>query len=237
MPSCASARSSRNRLATRILRTMLRIVSESSTTSTRLGSRSRAQRSISVLACSTSAGLTTTLSAPASARPCASSMLAATRNTNGFCSIDRACAMQRARSAAGMAASIKMASILLAVILARAAAALSASTISTGTDATPAPRRIRSRSAAEAEHSRTRREMRSPSIMLAAKIPPRHRAARTQVVQRMEVRNRVGGYAAGIVSRKRTASPPDGVANSPSHITCDPRTNVPTGHPVTVTPS
>ena len=50
-------------------------------------------------------------------------------------------------------------------------------------------------------------------------------------------RNRVGGYAAGIVSRKRTASPPDGAVNSPSHITCAPRTNVPTGHPVTVTPS
>ena len=58
--------------------------------------------------------------------------------------------------------------------------------------------------------------------MLAAKIPPRHRAARTARLYRGWIaRNRVGGYAAGSVSRKRTASPPDGVVNSPSHITCD----------------
>ena len=86
---------------------MLRMVSESSTTSTRLGSRSRAHRSISAWACSAFAGLMTTLSAPSSARTRASSAVAATRNTNGFCSIDRAWAMKAARSAAGIEASAK----------------------------------------------------------------------------------------------------------------------------------
>jgi hypothetical protein len=38
-------------------------------------------------------------------------------------------------------------------------------------------------------------------------------------------------------SRNRTGSPLDGVVNSPCHITRLPRTKVPTGHPVTRTPS
>ncbi len=39
------------------------------------------------------------------------------------------------------------------------------------------------------------------------------------------------------VSENRTAAPTEGVTSSPSHITRWPRTMVPTGHPVTVTPS
>ena len=39
------------------------------------------------------------------------------------------------------------------------------------------------------------------------------------------------------VSRNRTGSPVDGVTSSPCHITRRPRTKVPTGHPVTFTPS
>ena len=39
------------------------------------------------------------------------------------------------------------------------------------------------------------------------------------------------------VSRNRTGSPVDGVASSPCHITLRPRTKVPTGQPVTFTPS
>ena len=39
------------------------------------------------------------------------------------------------------------------------------------------------------------------------------------------------------VSRNRTGSPVDGVATSPCHITRLPRTKVPTGQPVTRTPS
>jgi hypothetical protein len=39
------------------------------------------------------------------------------------------------------------------------------------------------------------------------------------------------------VSRNRTGSPDDGVVNSPCHITRRPRTKVPTGQPVTRTPS
>ncbi len=39
------------------------------------------------------------------------------------------------------------------------------------------------------------------------------------------------------VSRNRTGSPLDGVTSSPCHITRRPRTNVPTGQPVTRTPS
>ena len=39
------------------------------------------------------------------------------------------------------------------------------------------------------------------------------------------------------VSRNRTGSPIDGVVNSPCHITRLPRTKVPTGQPVTRTPS
>ena len=50
MPSSASAISSRKRLADNSLRTMLRMVAESSTTSTRLGSRTRTQRPIMAFA-------------------------------------------------------------------------------------------------------------------------------------------------------------------------------------------
>ena len=39
------------------------------------------------------------------------------------------------------------------------------------------------------------------------------------------------------VSRNRTGSPVDGVVTSPCHITRLPRTKVPTGQPVTRTPS
>jgi hypothetical protein len=39
------------------------------------------------------------------------------------------------------------------------------------------------------------------------------------------------------VSRNRTGSPCDGVTSSPCHITRLPRTNVPTGQPVTRKPS
>lgn len=39
------------------------------------------------------------------------------------------------------------------------------------------------------------------------------------------------------VSRNRTGSPRDGVVSSPCHITLAPRTKVPTGQPVTRTPS
>src|SRR5882762_1083409 len=39
------------------------------------------------------------------------------------------------------------------------------------------------------------------------------------------------------VSRNRTGSPVDGATNSPCHITRRPRTKVPTGQPVTRTPS
>jgi hypothetical protein len=39
------------------------------------------------------------------------------------------------------------------------------------------------------------------------------------------------------VSKNRTGSPVDGVTSSPCHITRRPRTNVPTGQPVTFTPS
>ena len=39
------------------------------------------------------------------------------------------------------------------------------------------------------------------------------------------------------VSRNLTGSPVDGVITSPCHITRLPRTKVPTGQPVTVTPS
>jgi hypothetical protein len=39
------------------------------------------------------------------------------------------------------------------------------------------------------------------------------------------------------VSRNRTGSPVDGVITSPCHITRLPRTKVPTGQPVTRTPS
>ena len=39
------------------------------------------------------------------------------------------------------------------------------------------------------------------------------------------------------VSKNRTGSPLDGVVNSPCHITRLPRTKVPTGQPVTRTPS
>jgi hypothetical protein len=39
------------------------------------------------------------------------------------------------------------------------------------------------------------------------------------------------------VSRNRTGSPVDGVVTSPCHITHLPRTKVPTGQPVTRTPS
>ena len=148
---------------------MLRMVGESSTTSTRLGSRSRAQRSISALACSTSAGLTTTPSAPCVGK--ALRLLHASRPRGTRTAAAPSTALARcsaARSAAGIAASIKTMSMSLAAILARAAAALSASTMSTGTDATPAPRRIRSRSAAEAEHSRIRRKRESPLIV----VPP-----------------------------------------------------------------
>jgi hypothetical protein len=41
----------------------------------------------------------------------------------------------------------------------------------------------------------------------------------------------------GSASRNRIGCPVDAVTNSPCHITALPRTTVPTGQPVTVTPS
>ncbi len=46
-----------------------------------------------------------------------------------------------------------------------------------------------------------------------------------------------GGYWARSVSRNRTGSPVDGASTSPCHITRRPRTKVPTGQPLTLTPS
>ena len=52
-----------------------------------------------------------------------------------------------------------------------------------------------------------------------------------------EVSYRQARYGPLSSHENRTASPPDGLTSSPSHITRRPRTKVPTGQPVTVFPS
>ena len=75
------------------------------------------------------------------------------------------------------------------------------------------------------------------SLMLGSPSPPReqppeHRALTADHAPRSALT--VYGFS---VSRKRTVSPVDGVVSSPCHITRWPRTKVPTGQPLTCTPS
>ena len=237
-----------------------RTAAESSTTSTRLGSRTAMQFSIRLAACCCSIGFD---SVQSTSRPGTSPIATA----SGRPGSPRTAATSACIACAGIVESNSTASKASAAIAFSDAVASPAASISvtiTGIDAPAMARRISSRSPAASDTiialSETNSSVIQPQCNAAActqgvaldgqcprlswiKSRPRG-LAQAQVVVRGAINQpeflwnsrQSGAHAGGKASWNFTASPVEGPVSSPCHITLRPRTKVPTGQPVTVTP-